>query len=165
MFSCIILKNNLNINSGQIGVMFVYLFQLLSVFQWTVRQSCEVENLMTSVERIQEYTNLPSEPLETGEIKPAADWPQKGSIKFENVSFSYAQNLPNVLRNISFEIKPNEKIGVIGRTGAGKTSIIQTLFRLAEPRGLILIDDINIKQISLHNLRSKLSIIPVCNLF
>ena len=161
IFSCIFLKDYLNVNSGQIGIMLVYLCQLLNLFQWTIRQSCECENLMTAVERIQEYSSLPKEPLEQGEIEPSKEWIQNGKIKFENVSFSYAENLPNVLRNLSFEIKPNEKIGIIGRTGAGKSSIIQSLFRMAEPKGLILIDDVNIKKISLHNLRSRLSIIPV----
>jgi len=74
---------------------------------------------MTAVERIQEYAVLPSEPLETGEMKPPPDWPTKGKIRFKNVSFSYATNLPAVLHNLSFEIQSNEKIGIIGRTGAG----------------------------------------------
>ncbi len=153
----------LGINPGQISVMLVYLFNMLPAFQWVMRQSCEVENLMTSVERILEYTNIESEPIETGKMKPLAEWPQAGHIKFENLSFSYAKDLPQVLNNLSFEIQPREKIGVVGRTGAGKSSIIQALFRMAEPSGSIFIDNINIKDLSLHDLRKKLSIIPVKN--
>ena len=74
---------------------------------------------MTAVERIQEYTTLPSEPLETGEVKPPDSWPANGAISFKDVSFSYAENLPDVLHNLTFEINSNEKIGIIGRTGAG----------------------------------------------
>lgn len=155
------IKGYLNNNSGQVGIMLVYLCQLINLFQWTTRQSCECENLMTAVERIDEYTVLPSEPLDSGELEPPKEWIQDGQIKFDNVSFSYAENLPNVLHNLSFDIKANEKIGIIGRTGAGKSSIIQSLFRMAEPKGSISIDGVDIKRISLHHLRSKLSIIPV----
>ncbi len=161
--SCILLKDYLRISPDQIGILLVYLFRTLPMFQWCCRQSCEVENLMTSVERILEYTNLDSEPLDTGKTKPNIDWPTSGSIQFKNVCFKYSSELPNVLNNLSFDIKPQEKIGVVGRTGAGKSSIIQALFRMAEPNGLILIDDVNIRDLSLHDLRKKLSIIPVSN--
>ena len=138
---------------------------MLPIFQWCLRQSCEVENLMTSVERILEYTALEPEPLDVGKEKAAASWPQSGSIKFQNVCFSYAKNLPPVLNDLSFEINHKEKIGVVGRTGAGKSSIIQALFRMAEPVGSIIIDNVNIRDLSLHDLRKKLSIIPVIVVF
>ena len=161
VISCILLKDFLRISPDQVGVLLVYLFRMLPMFQWCCRQSCEVENLMTSVERILEYTALDSEPLETGKIKAETNWPKSGAIKFKNVNFKYSSELPNVLNDLSFEIKPQEKIGVVGRTGAGKSSIIQALFRMAEPSGSILIDDVNIRDLSLHDLRKKLSIIPV----
>ena len=116
---------------------------------------------MTAVERILEYTVLTSEKLEIGDRKVDDNWPQNGKIIFENVSFRYEYDLPDVLKELSFTINPGEKIGIVGRTGAGKSSIIQTLFRMAEPNGNIYIDNINIKEISLHDLRKKLSIIPV----
>ena len=116
---------------------------------------------MTSVERILEYISLEEEPLEKGKLIPNKNWPNEGNIRFESVSFSYAKNMPNVLNELTFEIKPGEKVGIVGRTGAGKSSIISTLFRLAEPQGNIYIDELNIKDISLHDLRNKLSIIPV----
>lgn len=141
--------------------MLVYLLQSTSLFQWAIRQSCEVENLMTSVERVLEYSDLETEPLDKGDRKAPEGWPTSGEICFNDVSFRYDKNLSNVLNNINIKINAGEKIGIVGRTGAGKSSIIQTLFRMAEPDGLLLIDDINIKELSLHDLRSKLSIIPV----
>jgi ABC-type multidrug transport system fused ATPase/permease subunit len=116
---------------------------------------------MTSAERINEYTKLEKEKLGAGKIKAAEDWPQNGEIVFDNVSFAYDESLPNVLKNVSFKINPREKIGVVGRTGAGKSTIFQTLFRMAEPDGTVSIDGVNIKDLSLHELRSKISIIPV----
>jgi len=115
---------------------------------------------MTSVERIVEYMNLDSEaPAET-DTKPKDDWPPRGQIEFDSMSFTYHKGLPDVLHHISCTIKPTEKIGVVGRTGAGKSSLLSTLFRLAEPRGRIEIDGINIRELGLRDLRCKLSIIP-----
>ena len=116
---------------------------------------------MTSIERIVEYTNIKREPLHEGKRTPPENWPDKGEVIFKNVSLSYDKNLPNVLKNISLRINPAEKIGIVGRTGAGKSSIIQSLFRMAEPEGSIIIDDVETKDLSLRDLRSKLSIIPV----
>ena len=118
---------------------------------------------MTSFERIKEYTTMiETENLENhGKMKPSLDWPKLGKIEFRNVSLKYDPTLPNVLHNLTFKLNPGEKIGVVGRTGAGKTSIIQALFRMSESDGEILIDDIPIKEISLYDLRSHLSIIPV----
>lgn len=116
---------------------------------------------MTAVERVLEYTELPSEPLNEGNKKPPGDWPSAGEILYEDVSFRYDKNLPLVLNDLTFRIQPGEKIGIVGRTGAGKSSIIQTLFRMAQPHGSILIDGIDIKELSLKDLRSNLSIIPV----
>jgi ATP-binding cassette, subfamily C (CFTR/MRP), member 4 len=164
VFSCILLKDYMGIDSGQVGVMLVYLSTLSSLFQWCVRQSSEVENQMTAVERILEYTELPSEPLDEGEMKPPNDkWPQRGEIRFEDVNFKYDANLPNALNELTFEIKPGEKIGIVGRTGAGKSSLIQTLFRMGALEGKIFVDNVDISKLSLHDLRSKISIIPVIN--
>ena len=109
-----------------------------------------------------EYTELEKEPIESGEVKAPSNWPQHGEIRFENVSFSYdSKTLPNVLNGLTFQIKAGEKIGIVGRTGAGKSSIIQALFRMAEPSGgQIVIDGIDICKLSLYDLRSKIAIIP-----
>ena len=92
--------------------------------------------------------------------KPKSEWPQKGKIEFKNVFLRYAPLQPPVLRNLCFVVLPQEKIGIVGRTGAGKSSLIQALFRLADMDGLIEIDAIDTSQIGLHDLRCKISIIP-----
>ncbi|RNA32981.1 multidrug resistance-associated 4-like [Brachionus plicatilis] len=162
LISCLLIKRYhlFEVESSEIGLMLVYLLQSTSLFQWAIRQSCEVENLMTSVERVLEYSELETEPLDKGDRKPPVEWPSNGEICFNNVSFKYDKNLSYVLNNINIKINAGEKIGIVGRTGAGKSSIIQTLFRMAEPDGSLIIDDIDIKKLSLHDLRSKLSIIP-----
>jgi ATP-binding cassette subfamily C (CFTR/MRP) protein 4 len=116
---------------------------------------------MTSIERVNDYISIKPEPLNSGQIKPESEWPNRGLIKFENVKFTYDSTLPPVLKNLSITINPGEKVGVVGRTGAGKSSLFQTLFRMAEPEGSVIIDNIDIKNISLHDLRSKIAIIPV----
>ena len=118
---------------------------------------------MISAERILDYTKLDSEaPLETlpPNEKPPSNWPDKGKVTFEDVAFQYSPNLPLVLKNLCVTIQPSEKVGIVGRTGAGKSSLISVLYRLAEPFGLITIDDVDTKSIGLHDLRKKMSIIP-----
>ena len=118
---------------------------------------------MISTERIMEYCKLESEPsLETlpHKHKPHHDWPNKGEIHLENVAFRYSPELPLVLEDVTFSVRPSEKVGIVGRTGAGKTSLLAVLYRLAPPYGKIVIDDIDIKFIGLHDLRKKMSIIP-----
>ncbi|XP_039258783.2 ATP-binding cassette sub-family C member 4-like isoform X1 [Styela clava] len=161
-FFSVIGASLLNLNPGEIGLVLTYTASLISVFQWGVRQSAEVENLMTSVERVQQYYRIPPEAaLENSDKQPPNGWPACGAIKFENVSFSYYDGGPNVLRNIDFVIKPKEKIGIVGRTGAGKSSLISALFRLSElTSGEIFIDGIPISSLGLHDLRKALSIIP-----
>lgn len=149
-----------SLSAGVVGLTLSYAIKISGVFQQCVKQSAEVENLMTSVERILEYCNLePEAPRET-DTKPPDGWPPKGKIEFEKMSFRYHNSLPRVLHSISCSVQPSEKIGVVGRTGAGKSSLLSTLFRLAEPTGVIKIDGINIQEIGLKDLRSKLSIIP-----
>ncbi|KYN17132.1 hypothetical protein ALC57_10587, partial [Trachymyrmex cornetzi] len=132
------------------------------VFQWSMRQSAELENQMTSVELIFEYSKVDSEPpLESiPDKKPKSEWPQEGKIEFKNVFLRYAPLEPPVLKDLTFVIFPREKIGIVGRTGAGKSSLIQALFHLTNVDGLIEIDRVDTSQIGLHDLRSKISIIP-----
>jgi ATP-binding cassette subfamily C (CFTR/MRP) protein 1 len=92
---------------------------------------------------------------------PKDQWPENGQIEFRNYSLKYKQELDNVLHDLNIKIMPKEKIGIVGRTGAGKTSLTLGLFRLLENNtGNIIIDDVDIKKIGLHNLRHKLTIIP-----
>lgn len=117
---------------------------------------------MTSVERVDEYSNLEPEPPTESEPKyrPAKNWPVAGDIRFNSLSMRYTKSSDFVLRELSFDIKHREKIGIVGRTGAGKSSIIQALFRLAHNEGSIIIDGLDTSNLGLHDLRSKISIIP-----
>ncbi|KAL2087480.1 hypothetical protein ACEWY4_016308 [Coilia grayii] len=157
-FASLLLYNSLE--AGSVGLALSYAVTLMGMFQWGVRQSAEVENLMTSVERVVEYTELENEaPWET-QKRPPPSWPSKGQITFDQVNFSYYPDGPIVLKNMSATFRPKEKVGIVGRTGAGKSSLISALFRLAEPEGQILVDGVQISELGLHDLRQKMSIIP-----
>ncbi|XP_033954626.1 ATP-binding cassette sub-family C member 4-like [Pseudochaenichthys georgianus] len=157
-FACLLLREQLD--AGSVGLALTYSVTLMGMFQWGVRQSAEVENMMTSVERVVEYTELESEaPWET-EKRPPPDWPSKGLVTFDRVSFSYSPEGPLVLNNMKAMFRPQEKVGIVGRTGAGKSSLVSALFRLAEPQGKIYIDGVLTSEIGLHDLRTKMSIIP-----
>uniref|UniRef100_A0A667Z628 Multidrug resistance-associated protein 4 n=1 Tax=Myripristis murdjan TaxID=586833 RepID=A0A667Z628_9TELE len=157
-FGCLLLRDGLE--AGQVGLVLTYAVTLVGNFQWTVRQSAEVENMMTSVERVVEYTELESEaPWET-QKRPPPEWPNQGLVTFDRVNFSYSADGPLVLKDICATFQPCEKVGIVGRTGAGKSSLVSALFRLAEPQGKIYIDGILTSEIGLHDLRQKMSIIP-----
>ncbi|XP_051568184.1 ATP-binding cassette sub-family C member 4-like [Myxocyprinus asiaticus] len=157
-FGCLLLKDSME--AGAVGLALCYAVTLMGMFQWGVRQSAEVENLMTSVERVVEYTELESEaPWET-QKRPPPDWPNQGLITFDRVNLSYSANGPVVLKNLTAMFRSREKVGIVGRTGAGKSSLISALFRLTEPEGKIFIDGVLTSEIGLHDLRQKMSIIP-----
>ncbi|KAJ3584308.1 hypothetical protein NHX12_014804 [Muraenolepis orangiensis] len=148
------------LGAGEVGLALTYSITLMEMFQWGVRQSAEIETMMTSVERVVEYTELPSEaPWET-QKRPPPDWPSQGLITFDGVDFSYSPDGPLVLRDMKATFLPREKVGIVGRTGAGKSSLVSALFRLAEPQGKIYVDGILTSEIGLHDLRQKMSIIP-----
>ncbi|KRT80295.1 ABC transporter ATP-binding protein, partial [Oryctes borbonicus] len=132
------------------------------MLQYGMRQTAEVANQLASVERIMAYTKLDQEgPFETPQDKkPAIEWPGKGKITFKNMSLRYVADEAPVLKNLDIQIQRGEKVGIVGRTGAGKSSLIQALFRLALQDGTISIDDLDTKNIGLHDVRSKISIIP-----
>jgi len=129
------------------------------MFQWGMRQWSELENRMTCVERVKEYADVVPE-ADHGTKEPPSQWPDKGDITFQNLCLKYDADQPNILNNLNFSIKNKEKVGIVGRTGAGKSSIIAALFRLALTEGKILIDGINVDTVSLNRLRSSISIIP-----
>ncbi|XP_051144858.1 putative ABC transporter C family member 15 [Andrographis paniculata] len=126
---------------------------------WSI---CNAENKMISVERILQYSNLRSEaPFTIEESKPPSQWPETGKISFQQLQIRYAEHLPSVLKNITCTFPGRKKVGVVGRTGSGKSTLIQAIFRIVEPReGTIIIDDVDITKIGLQDLRSRLSIIP-----
>ncbi|OXA51509.1 Multidrug resistance-associated protein 4 [Folsomia candida] len=153
----------LGLDGPSAGLAISSAMTLTSWFQWGVRQSAECENQLVAVERVVEYADIISEaPLESfPERKPQKNWPLKGEIEFQNVYVKYGSEEEPFLKNICCTIRPCEKVGIIGRTGSGKTSLISALFRLTEPSsGNIIIDGVNVLQIGLHDLRSQIAIIP-----
>ncbi|XP_058846425.1 ATP-binding cassette sub-family C member 5-like isoform X2 [Acipenser ruthenus] len=145
------------------GLAISYAVQLTGLFQFTVRLASETEARFTSVERINHYIkSLALEaPARIKNKAPPKGWPHEGEIVFDNTEMRYRENLPLVLKKVSFTIRAKEKIGIVGRTGSGKSSLGVVLFRLVEPcGGSIKIDGVNINEIGLADLRSKLSIIP-----
>uniref|UniRef100_A0A8C7UAX9 ATP-binding cassette sub-family C member 5 n=1 Tax=Oncorhynchus mykiss TaxID=8022 RepID=A0A8C7UAX9_ONCMY len=140
------------------GLAISYAVQLTGLFQFTVRLASETEARFTSVERIHHYIEAPARIKNKA---PPPDWPQEGEVVFDKTEMRYRDNLPLVLKKVSCTIRPKEKIGIVGRTGSGKSSLGVALFRLVEPcGGSIKMDGINICDIGLADLRSKLSIIP-----
>ncbi|XP_054728886.1 probable multidrug resistance-associated protein lethal(2)03659 [Anastrepha obliqua] len=148
--------------SGDVGLAITQSMTLVIMCQWGVRQTAEMENNMTSVERVMEYVELPPEPpLETDpSLKLLETWPSSGEVQFRDLVLRYVEQGEPVLKGLNFSINSKEKIGIVGRTGAGKSSIIQAIFRLALNEGSILIDGIDINTLGLHDLRSRISIIP-----
>ncbi|KAJ7678473.1 ABC protein [Mycena rosella] len=153
------------ISPAQIGLVLTYTTQLTQMCSMVTRQSAELENYMNSVERVVHYSRTDVIPQEAAyesapEHKPPPDWPTRGVVEFKKVEMSYRSGLPNVLHGISMSINAGEKIGVVGRTGAGKSSLALTLLRIVEYSGTILVDDVDISKIGLKDLRSNISIIP-----
>nr|QEY08339.1 ATP-binding cassette sub-family C member 15 [Crocus sativus] len=150
------------INPSIAGLAVTYGLNLNSQLASIIWNICNAENKMISVERILQYSRIPSEaPLQIEGCRPPNQWPQFGTICFQNLQVRYAEHLPSVLKSITCTIPGRKKVGVVGRTGSGKSTLIQALFRLVEPReGTIVIDDVDICKIGLHDLRSRLSIIP-----
>jgi len=153
---------NQSFYSGDVGLAITQSMTLVIMCQWGMRQTAEMENNMTCVERVLEYAQMPSEPpLESAKsVNLAAEWPQAGHLSFKDLRMRYAPADENILKGLNFESQPMEKIGIVGRTGAGKSSIIQALFRLGLNEGTIEIDGLDIGQLGLHDLRSRISIIP-----
>lgn len=148
--------------AGMIGLSLSYALQITQTLNWIVRMTVEVETNIVSVERIKEYAELKSEaPLVIPSNRPPQEWPSAGEIKFEHYSTRYRPELDLILKDINLHIKPKEKVGIVGRTGAGKSSLTLALFRIIEAAsGRIVIDGVPINEIGLYDLRHNLSIIP-----
>lgn len=154
--------NGGKISAGVVGLAMSYALQITQALNMMVRQSVDVETNIVSVERVLEYSNMPSEAEDIiHNNRPLPTWPSKGAIQFNDYSMRYREGLDLVLKNISLNIKAQEKIGVVGRTGAGKSSLTLSLFRMVEAAsGGIEIDNLDTSSIGLQDLRGKLSIIP-----
>ncbi|XP_044728782.1 ATP-binding cassette sub-family C member 4-like [Chrysoperla carnea] len=161
MFSFII-AGNLIFSASNMGLALSQCMILINMVQYGIKQSVEVVCQMTSVERMLQYTKLETEgPFETSKDKTLRNtWPEKGDLRFDKLYMKYDENEPAILKNLNLNIKPTEKVGIVGRTGAGKSSLISSLFHLSIIDGDIIIDGINIKDVGLQDLRSRISIIP-----
>ncbi|XP_014299326.1 ATP-binding cassette sub-family C member 4 isoform X1 [Microplitis demolitor] len=172
------------ISGAEVGLAITTVMSMTGMIQWGMRQSAEVTNQLMSVERVLEYTLLPPEDnvfddkQTTKKLKPKkkkgvngreemksvshppASWPTEGCIKFHHVFMRYAEEDPPVLKDLNIIIRAKEKVGVVGRTGAGKSSLISALFRLARVEGVVEIDGIDTGSIYLEDLRRNISIIP-----
>ncbi|XP_058970255.2 ATP-binding cassette sub-family C member 4-like [Pocillopora verrucosa] len=144
-------------DAASAGLSLTYLIQTVELTQYTVRKSSDVENFMTSVERVMTYTKLDSEPGYKVDTLPPEHWPREGNITFRDVSMTYYPGGPKALRNINLDIKGGSNIGVAGRTGAGKSSFAAALLRMPDPDGDILVDGVQIKNINLRAARGCIS--------
>uniref|UniRef100_A0A672VC02 ABC-type glutathione-S-conjugate transporter n=1 Tax=Strigops habroptila TaxID=2489341 RepID=A0A672VC02_STRHB len=150
------------LSPGTAGFSISYALQITGVLNWMVRSWTEIENNIVSVERVREYLRTPKEAPWTLNDKPQGQvWLTEGKIEFRNYSLRYRPNLELALKHVNLSIKGQEKIGITGRTGAGKSTLAVGLLRLVEAaEGAILIDGLDIAQLGLHDLRSKITVIP-----
>ncbi|KAM7227688.1 hypothetical protein CapIbe_021385 [Capra ibex] len=150
-----------NLNGDIVGFVLSNALNITQTLNWLVRMTSEIETNIVAVERITEYINVENEAPWVTDKRPPEGWPSKGEIQFSNYEVRYRPELDLVLRGITCDIKSAEKIGVVGRTGAGKSSLTNCLFRILEAAGgQITIDGVDIASIGLHDLREKLTIIP-----
>ncbi|XP_054270085.1 multidrug resistance-associated protein 1-like [Macrosteles quadrilineatus] len=149
------------LDPGLAGLSITYALQVTSSLNFFTRTTADVETNMVAVERIKEYTQISQEAAWTVEPVPEASWPDQGQIEFRDYRVRYREGLELVLSGVTFTILPGEKVGIVGRTGAGKSSLTLALFRILEAAGgAICIDGKNIAAVGLHDLRGRLTIIP-----
>jgi ABC-type multidrug transport system fused ATPase/permease subunit len=150
------------IDAGAAGLAMTYAVTFTENVLWFVRLYSSNEQNMNSVERIKEYLDVDQEAaLIVDENRPAANWPSKGGVEFIGYTTRYRSDFDPVLKNLTFKILPGEKVGIVGRTGAGKSSLALALFRALEAeQGKILIDDVDIGLIGLQDLRENIVMVP-----
>ncbi|EFX82733.1 ABC protein, subfamily ABCC [Daphnia pulex] len=150
------------VDPGLVGLAISYALSVTSVLSGVVTSFVETEKEMVSVERVHNYIQrLPVETSASSRVSLPVSWPTEGRIVFQRVSMRYREHFPLAVRDVSFEIRPSEKVGIVGRTGSGKTTLFQILFRLVDIcSGEVLIDGVNVQSLSLSDLRSRLAIIP-----
>ncbi|XP_043683571.1 multidrug resistance-associated protein 1 isoform X5 [Vespula pensylvanica] len=150
------------ISAGIVGLSVSYALQITQTLNWLVRMTSDVETNIVAVERIKEYGETPQEaPWVNPENVPPKEWPAEGHVEFKDYKVRYREGLDLILHGLTFSVKGGEKVGIVGRTGAGKSSLTLSLFRILEAAsGKIIIDGIDIATLGLHDLRTKLTIIP-----
>jgi ATP-binding cassette subfamily C (CFTR/MRP) protein 4 len=153
-----------SVDPSILGLAISMIIYLAGIFQWCIRQSAEVVNHMVSIERVLGFGKLDSEASwdQPGDAQVLGKgWPNSGAIEYENVLVRYRPSLPPALQNVSFQIPAGSRVGCVGRTGSGKSTVVQTLFRLLEAeQGCIKIDGQDVSQLGLHTLRTHISVIP-----
>uniref|UniRef100_A0A8C3AGT5 Multidrug resistance-associated protein 1 n=1 Tax=Cyclopterus lumpus TaxID=8103 RepID=A0A8C3AGT5_CYCLU len=151
-----------SLSPGIMGLSISYALQLTSSLTWLVRMSSEVETNIVAVERVKEYSDTEKEAEWTHEPSSLpTGWPTEGCIEIRGLGLRYRHDLDLAIRNITIKIHQGEKVGIVGRTGAGKSSLTLALFRIIEAsEGQIFIDGVDIAQLGLHELRSRITIIP-----
>lgn len=154
-----------DIDPALLGVALTILLQIAGTnFPWIVRQSAEIVNQMVSVERVLEFGKIESEapltlPADVERLE--GGWPSQGHIAVKNLTVRYRPSLPLALDHVSFSIPAGSRVGIVGRTGSGKSTIVQTLFRLLEAEtGSVCIDGVDISTVGLHQLRENISVLP-----
>ena len=149
-------------NPSQVGMVITYSLQITQTLTWLVRMTSDVETNIVGVERIKEYSEITQEaPWIYPDNRPEPKWPDSGKVEFTNYGLRYREGLDLVVRDITATVRGGEKVGIVGRTGAGKSTLTVALFRLVEAaQGGIKIDGKSIADMGLHDLRSKLTIIP-----
>ncbi|CAA2999502.1 ABC transporter C family member 5 [Olea europaea subsp. europaea] len=151
-----------SIDPSMAGLAVTYGLNMNARLSRWILSFCKLENKIISIERIHQYCHIPSEAPEViDDFRPPSSWPENGTIELIDLKVRYKESLPVVLHGVSCTFSGGKKIGIVGRTGSGKSTLIQALFRLIEPAGgRIIIDNIDISTMGLHDLRSRLSIIP-----
>ncbi|KAM8819880.1 multidrug resistance-associated protein 1-like [Eudromia elegans] len=149
------------VNSSTVGLSISYALNIIQSLNFWVRKACEIETNAVSIERVCEYSNMDKEEPWITSKRPPVGWPDRGIIEFINYKAQYRKDLGLALHNVSFQTRSKEKVGIVGRTGAGKSTLTNCLFRVLEGSGgKIIIDGIDISTIGLHDLRGNLNIIP-----
>ncbi|XP_021764948.1 ABC transporter C family member 10-like [Chenopodium quinoa] len=159
---CMVLLPPGTFSSGVIGMALSYGLSLNMSMVYAIQNQCTLANYIICVERLEQYTHIPSEAPEVIEgSRPPENWPLVGKVEISNLQIRYRPDSPLVLKGISCTFEGGDKIGIVGRTGSGKTTLIGALFRLVEPvAGKMVVDGIDICSIGLHDLRSRFGIIP-----
>nr|DBA34431.1 TPA: hypothetical protein GDO54_001990 [Pyxicephalus adspersus] len=149
------------LTSGIVGLSITYALNITQTLNFWVRKACEIETNGVAIERICEYEEMEKEAPWVIARRPPSVWPDQGVIEFTNYQARYREDYDLALRDVTFQLRSTEKIGIVGRTGAGKSTLTNCLFRIVERAGgKIVVDGIDISTIGLHDLRSKLNIIP-----
>lgn len=146
--------------AGVTALSIVYALQLVAgTFQYGVKQCSELESYMTSVERVLAYTQIDPEQGYENRYQAPENWPLHGDVRTRDLGLVYYHGGPQILKDVSFSIDPQEKVGIVGRTGAGKSSLIAALFRMPQPTGDVVIDDVNIGHINIQSARRAVAVI------